>query len=190
MALFGFDRETMLDLTVNFIPLGILAFFIVAFAVVPAFGFDPVFSGLQFSLMLSMFFLLALLTYYAGLAIQGAEEEEGDIESATAVNEPPGETEAIDDRGPQDTRERDLDVSDDGETSHEALTPEVESAVTEDQDESVAQSGTESADADGAGATSEAETTDDADATSEAETTDETAADGDDESTDESTDEK
>ncbi|MFC6975931.1 DUF6684 family protein [Halomicroarcula sp. GCM10025709] len=80
MALFGFEKDTLLDLTVNVIPLGILAFFIVAFAVVPAFGTDPVFSGLQFALMISMFFLLAVLTYYAGKAVEGAEqaEEEAD----------------------------------------------------------------------------------------------------------------
>jgi len=75
MALFGFEKETLLDLTVNVIPLGILLFFIGAFALFNPFGLDPVFSGLQFSLMVSMFLLLAVLTYYAGRAIEGAEEE-------------------------------------------------------------------------------------------------------------------
>jgi len=75
MALFGFEKETLLDLTVNVIPLGIILFFIGAFALFNPFGLDPVFSGLQFSLMVSMFLLLAVLTYYAGRAIEGAEEE-------------------------------------------------------------------------------------------------------------------
>ena len=75
MALFGFEKDTLLDLTVNVIPLGIILFFIGAFAVVPAFGVDPVFTSLQFALMISMFLLLAVLTYYAGRAIEGAEHE-------------------------------------------------------------------------------------------------------------------
>jgi len=73
MELFGFEKETLLDLTVNVIPLGILFFFIGAFALVNPFGFDPVFSGLQSALMSAMFLLLAVLTYYAGKAIEGAE---------------------------------------------------------------------------------------------------------------------
>lgn len=74
MSLLGFKRETLLDLTVNMIPLGILLFFIAAFAVAPAFGYDPVFTGMQFALMGSMFVGLAILTYYTGKAIEAAEE--------------------------------------------------------------------------------------------------------------------
>lgn len=97
MALFGFEKDTLLDLTVNVIPLGIILFFIAAFAVVPAFGTDPVFSGLQFALMISMFFLLAVLTYYAGKAIENAETKQESIEEASAVNEPEGEVTGLDD---------------------------------------------------------------------------------------------
>lgn len=75
MSLLGFERETLLDLTVNAIPLGIILFFIAAFAVVPAFGVDPVFSAMQFALMGTMFVGLAILTYYTGKAIEGAEEQ-------------------------------------------------------------------------------------------------------------------
>jgi hypothetical protein len=75
MSLFGFEKETLLDLTVNMIPLGILLFFIAAFAVVPAFGVDPVFSTMQFALVGSMFVLLAILTYYTGKAVEGAEQQ-------------------------------------------------------------------------------------------------------------------
>jgi len=76
MTLLGFEKETWLDLTVNMIPLGIILFFIVAFAIVPAFEGNPVFTVLQFTIMGSMFVGLALLTYYAGKAVQGAEEGE------------------------------------------------------------------------------------------------------------------
>ncbi|MEF8828675.1 MAG: DUF6684 family protein [Haloarcula sp.] len=79
MALFGFEKDTLLDLTVNVIPLGILLFFIVAFAAFPAFGTDPVFSGLQFALIISMFLLLAVLTYYAGKAVENAEKENEEL---------------------------------------------------------------------------------------------------------------
>nr|WP_276296389.1 DUF6684 family protein [Halomicroarcula sp. ZS-22-S1] len=84
MALFGFEKDTLLDLTVNFIPLGIILFFIAAFAVVPAFGVDPVFTGMQFALMVAMFLLLGVLTYYAGRAIENAEK----AEAAAALDEP------------------------------------------------------------------------------------------------------
>lgn len=74
MATRIFDRETLLDLTVNFIPLGIMAFFIVAFAVFNPFGFDPLASGLQFALIVAPLVLLAVLTYISGHAIAGAEK--------------------------------------------------------------------------------------------------------------------
>lgn len=78
MSLLGFERETLLDLTVNMIPLGIILFFVVGFAVVPAFGVDPVFSSIQYSLLVVPFLALAVLTYYAGKAIESAEEEAAD----------------------------------------------------------------------------------------------------------------
>lgn len=74
MSLLGFEKETLLDLTVNVIPLGIMLFFIVAFAVVRPFGFDPVFSAMQFAIIGTMFLGLAILSYYTGKAIEGAEE--------------------------------------------------------------------------------------------------------------------
>ncbi|MFC6864495.1 DUF6684 family protein [Halomicroarcula sp. GCM10025817] len=105
MALFGFEKDTLLDLTVNFIPLGIILFFIAAFAVVPAFGVDPVFSGMQFALMISMFLLLGVLTYYAGRAIENAEKAaeaaalEEPAESDPKVEGTTAETAALDDDG-------------------------------------------------------------------------------------------
>jgi len=75
MSLLGFEKETLLDLTVNVIPLGILLFFIGAFAVFPAFDGNSVFAVLQFALMGTMFVGLAILSYYTGKAIEGAEEQ-------------------------------------------------------------------------------------------------------------------
>lgn len=68
-----FDRETMLDLLVNIIPLFILGFFIVVFAAVSPFGIDPLASSIQFGLIAIPFVLLAVLTYFAGRAVAGSE---------------------------------------------------------------------------------------------------------------------
>jgi hypothetical protein len=69
-----FDRETILDLTVNLIPLFIILFFVVAFAVFNPFGVDPLASGLQYGLLVAPFVLLAILTYLSGKAIAGDEK--------------------------------------------------------------------------------------------------------------------
>lgn len=82
-----FDRDTLLDLTVNVIPLGILVFFVGAFAFANPFGFDPVVTSLQFSIVIVTFALLAILTYYAGKAISESEEEMG-IEAEGSLLDP------------------------------------------------------------------------------------------------------
>ena len=73
MANETFDRETMLDLLVNIIPLFILGFFIAIFAVMSPFGIDPLASSIQFGLIAVPFVLLAVLTYFAGRAVAGSE---------------------------------------------------------------------------------------------------------------------
>lgn len=69
-----FDKETILDLVVNFIPLGIILFFIGAFAVFAPWGFEPMASGLMFAIMGVMFVALAVLTYLSAKAIAGDEK--------------------------------------------------------------------------------------------------------------------
>jgi len=69
-----FDRDTLLDLTVNVVPLFIIAFFVVAFAVLSPFGIDPLASSIQFGLLAVPFVLLAILTYFAGRAVAGSEQ--------------------------------------------------------------------------------------------------------------------
>lgn len=71
-----FDRETLLDLSVNIIPLGIIGFFLVLFVVVPSFGIDPWVTGIQLALLIIPFIGLAVLTYYSGKAIAKAEQQE------------------------------------------------------------------------------------------------------------------
>ncbi|KTG21043.1 DUF6684 family protein [Haloferax profundi] len=83
MASKTFDKETILDLTVNMVPLVIILFFVVGFAVFNPFGVDTLTSGLQFSIMVAAFVLLAALTYLSGKAIAGSEK--------TDVVYPPGQ---------------------------------------------------------------------------------------------------
>jgi uncharacterized sodium:solute symporter family permease YidK len=85
-----FDRETLLDLTVNVIPLVILFAFIAIFLILSPFGFDSVLSSIQFAIMGAMFVALAILTYYSGKAISSAEKEmegEGEIEPAEETDD-------------------------------------------------------------------------------------------------------
>jgi len=84
MAEKTFDRETLLDLTVNAIPLGMILFFVVLFLVISPYESAPVVTVIQFSILGSMLVALFLLTYYAGKAISTAESElEGEAHETT-----------------------------------------------------------------------------------------------------------
>ncbi|MFW6321890.1 MAG: DUF6684 family protein [Halohasta sp.] len=96
-----FDKETILDLMVNFIPLGIILFFVGAFAVFTPWGFDPMNSGLMFAIMGSMFVALSVLTYLSAKAIAGDEKRatvyaqgQAGLEGATPLHEPESESES------------------------------------------------------------------------------------------------
>jgi len=69
-----FDKDTILDLMVNFIPLGIILFFFGAFAIYAPWGFDLMPSALMFGIMGIMFVALAILTYVSAKAIAGDEK--------------------------------------------------------------------------------------------------------------------
>jgi hypothetical protein len=79
-----FDRETMLDLTVNIIPLGIILFFVVLFLVFRPFGTDLVAMVISMGLLIIPFAALAVLTYFAGKVITEAERH-GESETAEDV---------------------------------------------------------------------------------------------------------
>lgn len=69
-----FDKDTLLDLTVNVVPLGILAFFIVGYLVVNPWGFENrLIIVVSHGLMLFTFLSLAVLTYVAAVKIEGGE---------------------------------------------------------------------------------------------------------------------
>lgn len=73
MCALGFTRDTLLDLTVNVVPLGIILFFIVLFLVVTPWGWDPFPVLVSHGLLVIPFVSLALLTYVAGRVIQRDE---------------------------------------------------------------------------------------------------------------------
>lgn len=70
-----FDRETLLDLFVNAIPLAILLFFVVLYAAIAPFPRNSVVLAVQMGIILLTGIGLTLLTYYSGRAISSAENE-------------------------------------------------------------------------------------------------------------------
>lgn len=75
-----FDRETMLDLSVNIIPLGILVFFFGLYIFANPWGFDAVFSTIQFSIMGLILIALLVVTYLSGKAVERDERRFGEEE--------------------------------------------------------------------------------------------------------------
>jgi hypothetical protein len=74
-----FDRDTLLDLTVNIVPLAILGFFFVVFIALNPWGSGFTLErGLQFVLVGWMFVALTILTYYAAKAIETEDDAEED----------------------------------------------------------------------------------------------------------------
>lgn len=69
-----FDRETLLDITVNVIPMGILLFFVVLFIVVHPWEFDPFYFVVQHGLTLFPFLVLILVTYISAKYISRDEK--------------------------------------------------------------------------------------------------------------------
>ena len=84
-----FDRETLLDLTVNAIPLGIMLFFIALFVLINPFGSDPVGTAIQLTIVGVTFLALFILTWVSGKAIAEAEAEM-EREGFTGVSESVG----------------------------------------------------------------------------------------------------
>jgi hypothetical protein len=91
-----FDRETLLDLMVNAIPLGIMLFFIVIFLVINPFGTDLVATTIQMTIIVVTFAALGVLTYISGKVISESEKELEAMEGLEAVSESVGaEEEAV-----------------------------------------------------------------------------------------------
>ncbi|WP_433627815.1 DUF6684 family protein [Halomicrococcus sp. NG-SE-24] len=69
MAESVFDKETLLDITVNVVPLGIMAFFFVLFLLQSLKTGDRLVELVSWGLIIVPFTLLALLTYIAAREI-------------------------------------------------------------------------------------------------------------------------
>lgn len=71
-----FERDTLLDVTVNVIPIGILVFFLALFLAYSPFPQNLFVQVISLGLLVVPLLLLALLTYYSGLAVQESEGSE------------------------------------------------------------------------------------------------------------------
>ena len=95
-----FTKDTMLDLVVNMIPLGILAFFIGLFVLWGPYSWDPLYSTLMLGIIAVAGILLTVLTYVSAVAIEGDANEreaaERAAEEAAAADDgaDPGDGEA------------------------------------------------------------------------------------------------
>lgn len=69
------DRHTLADLTVNFVPLVIMALFATLFALYSPWGRLGLASAIQFGLLLVLGGVLAYVSLKSGLAIARTEEE-------------------------------------------------------------------------------------------------------------------
>jgi len=66
-----FTREAMLDILVNVVPLGIIAFFVALFLLFAPWGYELVPMVIMIGLHVVPFVLLALITYLTLRAIEG-----------------------------------------------------------------------------------------------------------------------
>ncbi|RJT05288.1 DUF6684 family protein [Halococcus sp. IIIV-5B] len=69
-----FNRETLLDLTVNFIPMGMIIFFFALFILADPFPADAMAVGTSLSLLVIPFVVLAVTTYVTGRIIAEADQ--------------------------------------------------------------------------------------------------------------------
>lgn len=84
MSFRNLTDETVLDLTVNLIPLGILAFMDALFWVINPWGWDPLMIAVSHFLTLFPLAVLALVTYVSGVIVQRDEGRSADVEAAGA----------------------------------------------------------------------------------------------------------
>jgi hypothetical protein len=126
MAERTFDRETLLDLTVNVIPLGIILFFVVLFLLIRPWEQNLFLTVVSMALLVVPFVSLTLLTYLSGRVIAGAERTDAspvDGDSSTLESGSKGATSDLSEGVTADTADENRDEN--GETD------DLEPAVTE-----------------------------------------------------------
>jgi len=71
------DRRTLLDVSVNIVPISILAFFVLLFAVYAPYPSDPIVTVVQMALVLVPAAVVAIVTYYTVSAVTRDERAGG-----------------------------------------------------------------------------------------------------------------
>lgn len=125
-----FDRETLLDLTVNAIPLGIMLFFIALFVLVNPFGSDPVGTAIQLTIVGVTFLALFILTYVSGKAISEAEKEM-ERKGHASVSESVGAAEVAGELGAPPEADGETDAEDGTDATESESDPESDPAEVE-----------------------------------------------------------
>jgi len=126
-----FDRDTLLDLLVNVIPLAIIAFFVAAFALFDPFGGDTLGRVMQVVLLVAPFVALAVLTYVSGKAISTDEKRaevyhQGQATLDDAEPRHADETAALDDGDSDESVNEELDEgANDADTDGEPAGDEI-----------------------------------------------------------------
>ncbi|MFC6787096.1 DUF6684 family protein [Halobaculum halobium] len=131
-----FDRDTLLDLTVNVIPLGIILFFVAAFVLIDPFGgLDFYGRVLQMGLLAFPFVALAILTYVSGKAIAGDEKRsEVFFQGQATMEGAQGRHEAEEAIEAEATGEADSDAEGDADEDDAATDADAEDEVDADVD--------------------------------------------------------
>ncbi|GAA0467934.1 cox cluster protein [Halococcus dombrowskii] len=105
-----FDRETLLDLTVNIVPLGILTFFILVFLFASPWELDPFVTAISIGLLVVPFAVLVLVTFVSGRAVAQDEQSAataGELSASDATLDSGVEEEPVNDDHPESDAETD-----------------------------------------------------------------------------------
>jgi hypothetical protein len=156
-----FDRDTLLDLVVNFIPLGIILFFLGVYLLRQPWGFDLGISGIMLALLIVPFLALGVLTYVSAVAIAGDEQEkpvyaqgQAGLEGASPLHDDEGAAAGADGETDDTDDEREGTAADDETADDEPSESETDQEAAEHDDGDGADEGTaeatdeETADAD------------------------------------------
>lgn len=103
MAERTFDRETLLDLAVNVIPMGIILFFAILILVFDPFGSDVVAVVMTQILHIVPFIILVLVTYVSGRIISEAEHTGHSTTAASIARAITGEVASNDSESEDDS---------------------------------------------------------------------------------------
>ncbi|MFB6233151.1 MAG: DUF6684 family protein [Haloarculaceae archaeon] len=149
-----FDRDTLLDLVVNFIPLGIILFFVGVYLFKRPWGFDLGISGIMLALLIVPFLALGILTYVSAVAIAGDEQDkpvyaqgQAGLEGATPLHDDEEAASGAD--GETDHTDTDNE-SEDTDDESEGTAADDESADDEPSESEIDEEAAEHDDGDGA----------------------------------------